>query len=396
MAPLVEWAIQILLGSTSTTDSFLPNEPQSQITHQTYDKPATTQASGPIGVTAVSWGYDRVDVYAGPFADGSLGHKYWNGLFRDDGDPWHWYPLDDYENIGGSLKGPPLAISWGPDRNDIFAVGRDNQLWHKALIGSTWDPSPSEWHNLGGNLSSKYPLAAASRGVDRLDVFGVREENDGGKSLWHKSWNGSSWLPSELGFEQLTGRFSTAPAVVSRLPDELSLFIVDRQKNLLHRHLDRKNKWNQWDKQGNQLRSAPVAVSRESGRFDVFGVNFDGTLHHLAYGDGKWSEWENLGGAFVDTVSIAVVSIFNTVLVGQNADGCYYWKGLWVGSPAGREWSRKGGSFASPPAIASDAEWRVDYFGIGLDGALLHQRYDDGHWVPSFDGWETLSGRTEL
>ncbi|MGH2708595.1 MAG: hypothetical protein ACRDJK_09915 [Actinomycetota bacterium] len=39
--------------------------------------------------------------------------------------------------------------SWGPNRLDIFALGADNQMYHKAWDGA-WVPSPTDWESLGG------------------------------------------------------------------------------------------------------------------------------------------------------------------------------------------------------------------------------------------------------
>lgn len=80
MAPLVQWAIQFLLGSTRTKDLVSGIETRPQMTYQAFNKPATPQEGGSVGVSAVSWGPNRIDVYVGPFEDGRIGHKYWNGF----------------------------------------------------------------------------------------------------------------------------------------------------------------------------------------------------------------------------------------------------------------------------------------------------------------------------
>ena len=97
---------------------------QWQVTPQAKDYPATFPVSS-TGFTATSTEVSRIDVYAGPFDDGSIGQKF--GYFN------LWEPTDGYENLGGSIKGPPLVVPWSPNINDIFAVGQDNRLWHKAF-----------------------------------------------------------------------------------------------------------------------------------------------------------------------------------------------------------------------------------------------------------------------
>jgi hypothetical protein len=37
-------------------------------------------------------------------------------------------------------------VAWGPNRLDVFGLGTDNQMFHKAWNGSAW----SGWEGLGG------------------------------------------------------------------------------------------------------------------------------------------------------------------------------------------------------------------------------------------------------
>jgi hypothetical protein len=41
---------------------------------------------------------------------------------------------------------PPAVAAWGPDRLDIFGLGLDRAMYHKAWTGSVW----TEWEGLGG------------------------------------------------------------------------------------------------------------------------------------------------------------------------------------------------------------------------------------------------------
>jgi len=36
----------------------------------------------------------------------------------------------DWMDLGGQLTSEPAAVSWGPNRIDVFARGTDNALWH--------------------------------------------------------------------------------------------------------------------------------------------------------------------------------------------------------------------------------------------------------------------------
>ena len=87
------------------------------------------------------------------------------------------------------------TISWGSNHLDIFGLGTDNQMYHKAWDGSAWLPSPTDWEPLGGVFNS--PPAIASWGNNRLDIFALGTDNQ----MCHKAWDGSNWLPSPTGWD---------------------------------------------------------------------------------------------------------------------------------------------------------------------------------------------------
>jgi hypothetical protein len=63
----------------------------------------------------------------------------------------------------------PCAVSWGPDRLDIFVVGPGQSLFHKAWDGQAWTPSMTGWDDLGGTCLSA--PTATCWGPNRIDVF---------------------------------------------------------------------------------------------------------------------------------------------------------------------------------------------------------------------------------
>jgi hypothetical protein len=68
--------------------------------------------------------------------DSSVYHKWWDGAT--------WGPngtAGPYESLGGAALGPPKAVSWAPNRIDVFVLGQDSSLYHKSWDGATWTPS---------------------------------------------------------------------------------------------------------------------------------------------------------------------------------------------------------------------------------------------------------------
>ena len=72
-------------------------------------------------------------------------------------------------------------------------------LYHKAWDGSSWQPSLTDWESLGGEIDKGTSPAAVSWGPNRLDIFVVGTD----KALYHKAWDGSSWQPSLTDLEPL-------------------------------------------------------------------------------------------------------------------------------------------------------------------------------------------------
>ena len=75
---------------------------------------------------------------------------------------------------------------------------------------------------------------------------------------------------------------------------DLPHFTITVSANTLgHKWFD--GKWSNWENLGGELTSGPTVSSWSEGRLDVFAKGTDNALHHKWF-DGKWSNWENLGG----------------------------------------------------------------------------------------------------
>jgi hypothetical protein len=73
----------------------------------------------PDGVAVSSWATNRLDVFGVDASTDALGHDWW------DGTRWN------HETLDGGLTTTPAAVSWGPNRIDVFALGGDGVLYHK-------------------------------------------------------------------------------------------------------------------------------------------------------------------------------------------------------------------------------------------------------------------------
>jgi hypothetical protein len=118
----------------------------------------------PDGVSVVSSGSDRMDVFAAE-QGGGLRHWWWNGT--------QFHLPSDF--VTGNLTAAAVsAVLTGPGRIDVFGVSGDTNLtrWklHWKLDGTTnWIPPDS----LGGNLPGGFDVSAVSPSPGRIDVFAV-------------------------------------------------------------------------------------------------------------------------------------------------------------------------------------------------------------------------------
>jgi hypothetical protein len=129
---------------------------------------------------AVSWGRDRIDVFARG-ADAALWHIAWDGV------AW-----SKCESLGGGMIGSPAAVARNTGQLDVFVRGTDNVLQHKAYNGTVQNPALGFWSQwerlpLGGPTGTP---TAVSWDAGRLDVF-VRMSTG---VLGHVAWEGAQWV----------------------------------------------------------------------------------------------------------------------------------------------------------------------------------------------------------
>jgi murein DD-endopeptidase MepM/ murein hydrolase activator NlpD len=233
------------------------------------------------GVDTASWGEGHVIAFA---RDSNQQLVYRQRLSTQDWGAW----ISLGAPTGLYLVGGPAAVSWAPNRIDVFARGSDNNLWHRV-----WNGIWNGWEPLGspeGGLTSDPDVA--SWGVNRLDVV-ARGQDD---ALYNLVWNGS-W--SAWGY--LGGSLSSAPSAVSWGPNRIDVFVrgIYPSYHLYHRVYIYGSGWFGWENLCDTpypncyLTSAPDASSWLTNRIDVFVQGSNNHLSHRVYASG-WAGFENL------------------------------------------------------------------------------------------------------
>lgn len=205
-----------------------------------------------------------------------------------------------WESLGHNIIRPLTAVSWAPNRLDMFGIGRDGNVLRKTLASGTWLPAKDGWEDLGGSFS--LPPLVLSTKPGRLDLLCVQDHNS---ALYHKWWDGSSWKPSQTEWECRGYQWMSPPTAVATEPNRMDLFMCARGEV---RHATvRDNDWTfYWWPLGepgeHAFISRPAAVSKP-GRIDIFCLRSDNQLYHrvlLVY-ENRWDpndRWNALGGDF--------------------------------------------------------------------------------------------------
>lgn len=349
----------------------------------------------PPGPTIVSWGSDRLDIFA-QAGDACLYHKcFSNGVYSPD---------PDWRCLGGYISGKPSAVSWEYGRFDLFARSIDGNLLHKGFKeGLGWFPSKTSWNDIGGRITDS--AAVVSWGAGRLDLF-VRGR-DG--CVWHKGWeDGLGWFPSMADWENIGGQIVDSPSAVSWGPGRLDVFVQGRDGCVWHKGWENGIGWfpsgTDWENIGGQITGPPSVVSWGPGRLDIFTHGRDGGVWHKGWEDGiGWFpsvvDWENIGGQIAGSPSVVSWGPGRLDIFVHGKDG-RLWHKVWTNdngwSPSQLDWSPLGGQMIDSPSTVSFGPGRLDVVvrnnTNGLwGGSIWHKTWDDSiGWVPSQSDWIKL------
>jgi hypothetical protein len=224
-----------------------------------------------LGTPAVaSWKEGRLDVFIRT-NEKRLYHRVyeneaWQGLT--------WTNLSD----GHPIETAPAAVSWGPNRVDLFAVW-DKQVHHRACVNGTW----GAWaENLNGVTTDG--LAAASHKTLRLDVLVRTSDNLLARRYWE-----SGAIVGWKNWETILGSsqpLTSAPATVATATNRVDCFGRNAAGHLTHGWYQGviQEQWSEVDIL--TFRDAPAVVSgttADRGRVDVFVRGEDDLLKHRVF-----------------------------------------------------------------------------------------------------------------
>src|SRR5690349_19157023 len=95
--------------------------------------------------------------------------------------------FDEWENLGSPGGGArePCAVSWAPNRLDAFVLAADQHIYHIWREGGISSATWGKWETIEAMVSSPHllrnfrsGLSAVSWGPNRLDIFGLGDHQD--------------------------------------------------------------------------------------------------------------------------------------------------------------------------------------------------------------------------
>ena len=193
------------------------------------------------------------------------------------------------------------------------------------------------------------------------------------------SW--TNWRTEDLGI-----KVAGAPAVSSWKEGRLDVFVRTPERHLYHRVYEN-DAWQgaNWVdlSDGHIIEVSPAAVSWGLGRIDLFAV-WDKRVHHRAFQNNTWSPWtENLEGLTQEGLASASWKVERVDVLVRTSDNFMsrrYWESgvTHANGKSWSDWENIGGklqTLTGAPAAVATGPNRIDHFGRGASGHLIHGWY---------------------
>lgn len=298
-------------------------------------------------------------------ADGACWHDDFNGS--------SWAGL---QTLFGTIIGEPAAVSWGPNRVDVFVRGTDNGLYQKFWAGSG---DFAGWFPLGGSLSSD-PVAV-STAVNFIDVLFPDHSNGITDILYNPNtgW-GSTSIPNTGGAND---RLAT---VVSQ--GQVHVFWRTPNDQLRHAVRVSATGWSAPETLagGTLIGGSPSAVAFQTNRISVFARAKDGRLLTVEWNGSSWSgALFRYSNTFTGSPA-AVAWNGNRINVFMNGDDSSLYN-VWFDGANWRTFDQLNATpLSGSPSVANWGGNRVNVFMRGPQGRFINEWWDGSNW----NGYQAL------
>lgn len=141
-------------------------------------------------------------------------------------------------------------------------------------------------------------------------------------------------------------------------------------------------RWSPPEMVGVNLWSTPVAVLSGPNQIDLFGLGPERGMLHTSWNGSKWSDWEQLGGAFSSLPAVLPTDAGFDIFA-RGLDFMVYYANWTLGGAA--DWQLLGGGlFGEPMAASAPAAVKLSsatlVFVTGADGGIWYTAFDGKLW----------------
>ena len=285
--------------------------------------------------------------------------------------------FDSWESLEYPIHtSSPIALaSWGPDRLDIFARSDASSVIHKWWDGKSW----SAWQSLGGKILRE-PVAVSCR-KNRIDVFALGTDS----ACWHIWFDGNNWSQ----WQSLGGTFITSFTAISRDNDHIDIFSVGTERDAWNKAWNGRT-WTNWKQMGFSScivsEVTAVALSRNEMLVACTGESHMYEMHCSRWKNGQWvrEDLPNGAGVCLHTKPAAVswgpnrVDIF---VLGKGEKVCHIsWERGYSQHEGWSNWESFDGTASSPVTACSKSEKKLDIFVAGTGAGCLHKAWNGSSW----------------
>ncbi|KAF8513205.1 hypothetical protein JB92DRAFT_233821 [Gautieria morchelliformis] len=270
--------------------------------------------------------------------------------------------------------------SLAPGRINVFGLGTDHALYWKYKV-PTDDKAWTAYHGSGGKWV--HEPVTVSRVLNEISVFMVDEAGALKQSDFDLVNNG------DLGpWKNLGGKLSGPPAIAKRKGGILHIFHIGGDHALHHKAWDGVvySPADEYEKLAGEFTHTPTAVSTGRDDVSVFAITLDNRLCHYQWKSSSgWGSAETLPGHWADSPKAVSDQVGSMDVFGLDAGGNV----THAFCRNGKDWSlqRLSGSFRSLDAI-SLAPGCVDFFALGDSKTIFHRTLINDSWQE----WEDLKG----
>ncbi len=299
---------------------------------------------------------------------------------------FNWFPSHQHLAANPSLSNPKrLFKEPGAGVYDPSLIIELQSGWGLSASWHTWD-NPAA----GSGFTTAF--AACSWGSEREDVFGMKSDGNIYHTWWFDNSGWNTWEEHQTVIPPAGGPAASANNAVANRED---LYYIGTDGNLYHQYYDGSwepsgtGSWNQIAAPtGVTLVGTPSATSWSAGEYDVYCRGLS-PLHtyHASSTDGIHYTWQDQGGTVTNDVASCSWDTNRLDAFSLGTGNGQIWHQYWDGSwhPSQTSWAQNTPETNALYALGA-CSWatnRIDLFDVnGPSGLVI------GHaWYDSTSGW---------